>query len=146
MSVEEFALGEDNFLSNFLDIKDVVVTIISEGDKIVEVQIEFHGSNVVWQKIQEEALFAYSADICGPIMGGGFSSKKEFIFTIGLHPDQVTLLSILADSPATAFQTLLERKHNPSFIDIRFYRLLAVMQQVTKKTQWGMSTTFAKQG
>ena len=146
MSVEEFALGEDNFLSNILDVSNVVVTIISEGDKIVEVQAEFHGSNAIWQKIQNEALFAYTADICGPIMGGSFSSKKEFIFTIGLHPDQVTLLSILADSPATAFHTLLNLKQNPSFVDIRFYRLLSVMQQVTKKTQWGMSTTFAKNG
>ena len=41
MSIEEYALETDNFLTRLLDAKDVVATIIARGDKIVDVRLEF---------------------------------------------------------------------------------------------------------
>ena len=145
MGVEEYTLEGENFVSKSLDVKDVVVTIISQGDKIVDVQAEFRGAHQIWEKIKAEGLFAYKEEICGPIMGFGFNRRKEYIFSVGLQPDQTTILSILAETPASALETLLKAEHNPAFVDLKSYRLLSVMQQVSSKTQWGMTTTYYKE-
>jgi len=144
MSVEEFALEEDNFLSKRLPIKKVLVTIFSHGNKVIDTRIEFTGDNLLWERIMEKSMFSYKEDICGPIMGGRFKNNKDFVFTIGLKPDQVTILSILAEGPSNALKTLLSAEHNPAFHDFTSYRLLAVMQNVTPKTQWGMTTSYYK--
>ena len=145
MSIEEYTLETDNFLVRALNIKDVVATIIARGDKIVDIRLEFRGDHAIWERIKTEPLFAYKKEICGPIMGFGFKSDKEYIFTVGLLPDQITILSILAESTDKALETLLKATTNPAFLDLRSYRLLSVMQQITPKTQWGMTTTYYRE-
>ena len=78
-------------------------------------------------------------------MGFGFNARKEYIFSVGLQPDQTTILSILSETADTALDTLTKAEHNPAFVDLKSYRLLSVMQQVTSKTQWGMTTTYYKE-
>ena len=78
-------------------------------------------------------------------MGFGFNHQKEYIFTIGLQSDQVTILSILAEDPSSVLKTLCTAEHNPDFLNLNSYLLLSVMQQVTPKTQWGMTTTYYKE-
>ena len=145
MSIEEYTLDVDNFLVKALGVKDVVATIISRGNKIVDVRLEFRGAHSMWEKIKTEPLFAYKEEICGPIMGFGFKSNKEYIFTVGLLPDQITILSILSESTDKALETLLQAATHPAFLELTSYRLLSVMQQVTPKTQWGMTTSYYKE-
>ena len=144
MGVEEFTLEDRNFISDALQVRDVVITVISSGDKIIDIRIEFRGDHAIWEQIKSESLFAYKEEICGPIMGFGFNPKKEYVFSVGLQSDQVTILAILAESPSNALETLLKAAHNPAFLDLKSYRLLSVMQHVTPKTQWGMTTTYFK--
>ena len=76
-------------------------------------------------------------------MGGKFSPHKEFIFTIRLKSEHVTMISILAESPSKALH-LLKSKDYPVFSQQESYLLISVMQQITPKTQWGMTTSFYK--
>ena len=145
MRAEEFTINETNFLSRALGVKDVVATVFSNNDTVVDIHIEFRGQHTVWEQIQSKAMFSYSEDICGPIMGFGFNNQKEYIFTIGLSSDQVTILSILTESTTAVLETLLKAEHNPAFAELESYLLLSVMQQVTPKTQWGMTTTYYKE-
>ena len=145
MRAEEFTINKENFLSHLLDIKDVVVTILSNNNTVVDIHIEFRGLHNVWEQIQSQPMFSYTEEICGPIMGFGFDNKKEYIFTIGLQADQVTLHSILAESTSNILETLLNTEKSPAFADPKSYLLLSVMQQVTPKTQWGMTTTYYKE-
>lgn len=144
MKIEEFAISEDNFLSKHIQTKNVVVTIFSDENKVQDVHIEFHGDHSLWESITSNKLFSYSEAICGPIMGGSFRKHKDYIFTIKLREEQVTVLSILAEAPSRALHTLLQSTHNPAFSNLESYLLLSVMQQVTPKTQWGMNTSFYK--
>ena len=145
MKAEEFTIDNDNFLSRELDIKDVVATIFSNNATVVDIHIEFRGLHAVWEQIKSKPMFSYAEEICGPIMGFGFNNQKEYIFTIGLQSDQVTILSILTESTSSILETLLKAEHNPAFLDFNSYQLLSVMQQVTPKTQWGMTTTYYKE-
>ena len=145
MRAEEFAVQEENFLSLLLDVKDVVITVLSNNDTIVDINIEFRGPHSVWEQIQSKSMFSYADEICGPIMGFGFNNQKEYIFTIGLQSDQVTMLSILTESESSVLETLLKAEHHPSFREQKSYHLLSVMQQMTPKTQWGMTTTYYKE-
>ena len=145
MRAEEFTINEDNFLSRALNITDVVATVFSNNDTLVDIHIEFRGHHEVWEQIQSKPMFSYADEICGPIMGFGFHRKKEYIFTIGLQSDQVTILSIVKEPTSNVLETLLRAEHNPAFLDLNSYLLLSVMQQVTPKTQWGMTTTYYKE-
>ena len=145
MKAEEFIIDDEIFLSRLLNIKDVVVTVLSNDNTVIDVHIEFRGQHAVWEQIQSKPMFSYADEICGPIMGFGFDNKKEYIFTIGLQADQVTLLSILVGSESNILNTLLNTEKNPIFADENSYLLLSVMQQVTPKTQWGMTTSYYKE-
>ena len=145
MGVQEYTLSGDNFISKRLDVHNVTCTIFSHGKQVTNVRFEFVGDQVLWENIKRDGLFSYSDDICGPIMGGRFNPQKEFIFTIGLSTDQVTVLSILCEKPEDAFEVLASAKDNPSFLRLESYQILSVMQQMTPKTQWGMVTSFYKE-
>ena len=142
MKIEEIEIKEEIFLSQYLAVKDIVLTMFSNENKVEDIQLEFRGEHSIWERIISDGLFSYSEDVCGTIMGGRFSPKKEFIFTIRLKSEQVTILSILAESPSKAIDTLLRSKDNPAFSQQESYLLTSVMQQVTPKTQWGMTTSF----
>jgi len=144
MKIEEIEITEDIFISQYLSVKDIVLTMFSNENEVEDIQLEFRGEHAVWEKITADGLFSYSENICGPIMGGRFSPKKEFIFTIRLQSEQVTILSILSESPSKAVDTLLKSQENPAFSKPESYLLISVMQQVTPKTQWGMTTSFYK--
>ena len=145
MGIQEHHLDSDNFISQSLSVGNVVATIFSQGSQVTNVRFEFSGDLQTWELIKEKKFFSFSEDICGSIMGGSFNPKKEFICTVGLKSEQVTILSIFCEQPEDAFGILRKAKDNPAFLSLDSYQLLSVMQQMTPKTQWGMVTSFYKE-
>jgi hypothetical protein len=96
---------------------------------------------MAWVQIQEEVLFNYRPEICGPVFGGGFNPTKEYIITVGLKPEHVTVLSILFEGE-DLLEWLLSPSNSVDLSDSENYLLYSVMQQITPKTQWGMTTTY----
>ena len=144
VKIEEIEIREDIFLSQYLFVKDIVLTMFSNENTVEDIQLEFRGKHLIWEKIISGGPFSHSEEICGTIMGGRFSPKKDFIFTVRMKSEQKSILSILADSPSNAIETLLKSKDNPAFSQQESYLLTSVMQHATPKTQWGMTTSFCK--
>ena len=108
---------------------------------IKDLRISFHCTSDAWVQIQQEALFNYASDICGPVFGGGFNPSKEYIVTVGLKPEHLIVLSILFEGEDLV-NWLFDSSNTVDLTNPQNYLLYSVMQQVTPKTQWGMTTTF----
>ena len=82
MRAEEFTTDkEKTFSSRALNVKGVTVAILSNNNTVVDVHIEFRGqTHDVWEQIQSKPMFSYADEICGPIVGFGFDSKKRIYF------------------------------------------------------------------
>jgi hypothetical protein len=140
MAISEMSV-EDALFAPKLGASSMRLFVSHQNSTIQDLRISFHSKAMDWVRIQKDALFNYSPDICGPVFGGGFNPTREYIITVGLKPEQVTVLSILFEGG-----NLLEWLFSPSnTVDLSNpdnYLLYSVMQQVTPKTQWGMTTTF----
>ena len=131
--------------------------------RYIALRLDFWCDHQAWQQIQSQALFNTDAETFGPIFGGGFSESKDYHITIELSPDFTTDLSIML-GPAELFsnrmtsgevrdaaaalswdyeslQTLLESRADFFTAQHASWNLVQVAQQVTPKTEWGMTTT-----
>jgi hypothetical protein len=140
MSITEIPLEKSLFPSE-LGATNFRLFVSHQSDTIQDLRISFDSRVMAWVQIQEEVLFNYRPEICGPVFGGGFNPTKEYIITVGLKPEHVTVLSILFEGE-DLLEWLLSPSNSVDLSDSENYLLYSVMQQITPKTQWGMTTTY----
>ena len=140
MAIIEIPISE-SFLPKELKASKLEIMVRHQNTTIQDIRVSFYSTALGWLFMQSERLFNYTEDICGPIFGGGFNPAKDYIITIGVKPEHVTVLSILYDGESLA-EWLFGSSTAIDLSDPNNYLLYSVMQQITPKTQWGMSTTF----
>ena len=141
MQFIEISIHSNHPLVPQLPCKEQRLRFSLTQQSIQEIQLVLTGDIHTWVQIQDQKLFAYQKNICGPIFGGEFQAFKDYIITAGLRSQDVTMLSVLWEREDLETFVKKQGVHriltNPSS-----YRLYSVMQQFNAKTQWGMTTTY----
>ncbi len=145
MAISTYNIPTDKFL--FTDIDGLEwsaqsITLYCEDLGLTKVSIEMHTNAHGWVSLKDHKLFGYSADICGPIFGGGFNPSKPYHVTVELHSDHLTLLGILYDGEdvetwfhSDAVAPALQTPEN--------FLLISTLQPINAKMQWGMTTKYS---
>ena len=95
MQVIEISIHSNHPLVPQLPCKEQLLRFSLAQQSIQEVQLVLTGDIHTWIQIQDQQLFAYQQNICGPIFGGEFHAFKDYIITAGLRSQDVTMLSVL---------------------------------------------------
>ena len=141
MQLVEIPLSLENHFFPNLPCQKQVLQFYFTDHMIQDVQLVLTGNIQTWIQIQDEKWFAFRKDICGPIFGGEFHAFRDYLITVGLNAQDITMLSILWEKED--LQLFLQKKDVQNILsNPTCYRLYSVMQQFTPKTQWGMTTTY----
>ena len=139
MNIKTIAIDGTSLFS--LEVRDAKIEVQYNGASLTDVRISFACGMREWIEIQDQRMFGYSPEVCGPIFGGGFNPTKDYLVTVGLKASQITALSILYDGEDIN-QWLVGEQAVRFLSNQENFLLFAVMQQVTPKTQWGLTTTY----
>lgn len=145
MTISTYNIPVDQFL--FTEIEGLTwskqtITLYSSDLGLSRISLELHTNAEGWVSLKDHQLFAYTPDICGPILGGGFNPAKPYFITVDLHSNHLTLLGILYDGEDVTnwFQNDTVR---PTLENADNFLLISTMQPITPKTQWGMTTKYS---
>lgn len=145
MSISTYDIPPEQFF--FTDFDGLMwskqsITLYANDLGITKVSMELHTDASGWVVLKDLGLFAYTPDICGPILGGGFNPSKPYYITIDLHSNHLTLLGILYDGEPV--EQWIENDSVRSIIrNADNFLLISTLQPITPTMQWGMTTTFS---
>lgn len=146
MSIHTYEIPQELFL--FTDVEDLqwssqTLTVHSTDLGLSKVCVELHTNLTGWSALKKNGLFAYTPEICGPVLGGGFNPVKPFFITIELHSHHSTFLGILYDGENIE-EWFLHETTQEAFRDSENFLLISTMQPFTPQTLWGMSTIYSQ--
>jgi hypothetical protein len=141
MQLIEIPVSSKNYLFQQFSCKEQSIRFQYTSQAIQNIELILTTDMTSWIKLQDDRLFGFKEDICGPIFGGQFNAFKDYIITIGLKAQEITMLSIMWEKEPLE-QFIQKKKVLNALSDPQNYRLYSVMQQFTPKTQWGMTTTY----
>jgi len=146
MSISTYEIPQEHFL--FMNVEDLQwsaqrLTVHATNLGLSKVSIELHTDIAGWSALKKNGLFAYTPDICGPVLGGGFNPVKPFFITVELHSHHATLLGILYDEE-NIDEWFFHEKTQEAFSNSDNFLLISTMQPFTPKTLWGMSTIYSQ--
>lgn len=111
----------------------------SEHGQLVDATLTFHGGTALWDRIQAEGLFGYTADSAGPVFGGGFDADRPVRVELRPTGDVLTLLALADDDPMGRGLALLDAAPDSLLRRHDSYQLLTVTQE-RGGVRVGMST------